>query len=205
MTVTSALIALRDPVVLVMREPLCSCLEPPEEQVGVLLGERVGPEPSVRPVPVGHAVHGRQDEDGGDRGVGGLELAGGDALADDPLEVALVGGAGAGHGQEDLGPVASTGHHSHVGADHGPQALRGRPRPVRDRPHGGVEAVRRLLDDGGEHRLLGGDVGVEAAALQVEGLGDVAHAGGRVAAVAEQGAGHVLDLAPASLHAWLPN
>jgi hypothetical protein len=166
---------------------------------------------------VGDAVHGREDEDGGHPGVGGRQLPRGDALADHPLEVPLVGGAGAGHGlatlrgqegpleQEDLGPVAAGGHHPHVGADHGPQALGGRPRPVGERPHGGVEALGGLLDDGGQHRLLGGDVGVEAAALQVEGLGDVAHAGGRVAAVAEERAGHVLDLAPAGLHARSPN
>jgi hypothetical protein len=63
-----------------------------------------------------------------------------------------------------------------------------------------MELLGRLLDDRRQHRLLGGDVAVEAAALEVQGLGDVAHAGRRVAAGAEQGAGHVLDLPSPGLH-----
>jgi hypothetical protein len=90
-----------------------------------------------------------------------------------------------------------------VGRDHLPEPLGGRPRTLGDRADGGVELLGRLLDDGRQHRLLGGDVGVQAAALEVQRPGDVAHAGRGVAAGAEQGAGHVLDLAPPGLHLGL--
>jgi hypothetical protein len=94
----------------------------------------------------------------------------------------------------------AAGDHPDVGRHHPPQPLGGRARPLGHGPDGGVEGLGRLLDDRRQHRLLGGDVGVQAGTAEVEGPGNVAHAGRGVAARAEQLAGHVLDLAPPGLH-----
>ena len=61
---------------------------------------------------------------------------------------------------------------------------------------GRLEVGRGPIDDREEDVLLRRDVGVQAGALDVEGLGDVADARRRVAVRVEQLAGHLVDLAP---------
>src|SRR5438094_10046283 len=60
-----------------------------------------------------------------------------------------------------------------------------------------LERGRGVIDDRPEDILLGGDVGVEAGALDVECAGDVANARRRVAVGVEQLAGDLVDLATA--------
>ena len=85
------------------------------------------------------------------------------------------------------------GHHTHVGADEPGEAVVGIAglggRCVGSR----LEARRDPVDDCPEHVLLRGDVGIQARAADVEHAGDVADARRRVALLAEELAGRILD------------
>ena len=138
-------------------------------------------------------------------GIGQREGARSDAVGDRRPEARLVGVAAFEHGLAPLlGQVAPLvdehrrladvlGHHVHVGADEPGEEIVGIAGFGGRCVGGRFEARGDPIDDRPEHVLLRGDVGVQARAADIEHAGDVADARCRVALLAEELAGRILD------------
>lgn len=97
--------------------------------------------------------------------------------------------------EEDRGPGKLLGDDPEVALDEGLHPGHGvsRRKLLQDL----LEPLRRLAHHLQEELLLGLDVGVEAPALEVQVAGELPHAGGVVAPLAEEVPGDGEDLAPA--------
>ncbi len=102
--------------------------------------------------------------------------------------------------QKDRRVLDIVSNHPHMRPCHTTQPFRSRLCAIGDRAHRRVKPLRRPADDRPEHVFLGGDMGIEAAALHVEGARDVSHARRAVAALAEERARHILDLPLPTVH-----
>src|SRR5690606_33123669 len=134
-----------------------------------------------------------------------VELAERDAGGDDVLEALLVVVA---HGDKLVPPRVAEPRPlmeedrgvRQLASDYAQVSLYERAKPAAGAAAGrsGVgrfhEGSGGTVDDGPEQVVLGAEVGVEAAAAKVDALGQVAHAGPVVAALAEQLAGGRDDL-----------
>src|SRR5919198_1805295 len=166
-----------------------------------------GGQAAVGSVPARDAVEGGEDERRCEPGVDSLEFARPHSFVDHIAESGFVGitplqdGVAARFGQmapfmdEDTGKLRVVGDHTDMGPDE-----RGEPfswSRVRHRVaricRRSLEGGRGSVDDRPQDVLLRRDVRIEAGALDVERPGDVADAGRRVPALAEETARHALD------------
>lgn len=179
-----------------------------------MVGDPTWGEPATRVVPGGDAIEGRQEDRRRDGRIGDPERSAGHAGLDVAAEARFVGvsstqdgGAALGAKRSPLvdehGGLADVRHEDRdVGPDERAQGFDCVAGAAGlDLRFGGVrrdfEPACCAVDDGPEDVLLGGDVGIQARALDLEGPRDVADARARVAVRPEEVAGDVLDGAAA--------